>query len=365
MTCSTDTCGVGGWSGPLPGDPDNNLILSATPAFGGIDVSWNYPATNPEAVAYVKLYRGLLPSFGAAILIANVGGNTYYDKSQTNQAIDYYYWIEMVSVNGTVGALIGPANATARPTIDAMIEQLTGQIDAGVLAQSLKAKIDQITLNAQAIVTESQTRATADDAYSTLMTQVQAGVASLYSTVQTEITTRQAGDSTLASAINTVQSTFGTNLASAQTTLQTNINIVDGKVHDIGARYTATVTVNGLVGGFGVYNDGSSVEAGFDVDTFWVGKTSLNKKKPFIISGGETFINQAVIASASIDIAKINKATILNLSALNADMGSITAGNIRFEKPGDPTSAIIMDKATQTLTVWNAGVMRVKLGNLA
>lgn len=323
MTCSTNTCGVGGWSGPLPGDPDNNLILSATPAFGGIDVSWNYPATNPEAVAYVKLYRGLLNNFNSAIEIAVVGGNTYFDKSSNNLAITYFYWIEMVSVNGTVGSLIGPASAMARPTIEAMIEKLTGQIDAGVLAQSLKAQIDRIELNAQAIVSESQARATADGAYSTLMTQVQAGVASLYSTVQTEITTRQAGDSTLASAINTVQSSFGTNLASVQQTLQSNIKTVGDKVTQIGALYTVNTTVNGLVGGFGIYNDGTHIEAGFDVDTFWVGKTGTNKKKPFIIYDGETFIDTAAIRNASIDQAKIG-----DLSAEKITTGALSASRI-------------------------------------
>jgi hypothetical protein len=364
MTCSTNECGTGLGSVILPGDPNNNSVLSATPAFGGIDVSWTMPTTNPQAVAYTKLYRGLLANFNAALLIARVGGDQYYDKSTGNVQTQYYYWIKHVSVNGTEGELIGPASAVARPPISAVIEQLTGQIDSGALAQSLKTEIDKITLNAQAITQESVARVAANNAYSLLMTQVQAGVDDLYSTVQTEITSRQDGDSTLAAAINTVQSTFGTNLATAQTTLQTNINTVNGKVTEIGALYTTKVTVNGLVGGFGIYNNGSSIEAGFDVDTFWVGKTNANKKKPFIISGGETFINQAVIASASIDIAKINKATISNLAALNADMGYINAGQIRFNKPGDPSSCIIMDSASQTLTVYNLGVARVKIGNL-
>ena len=58
-SCTTGTCGVGGWGGPLPGDPDNNSVLTATPAFGGIDVSWSYPGTNPQAVAHTVLYRGV------------------------------------------------------------------------------------------------------------------------------------------------------------------------------------------------------------------------------------------------------------------------------------------------------------------
>jgi hypothetical protein len=75
---------------------------------------------------------------------------------------------------------------------------------------------------------------------------------------------------------------------------------VDGKVTQIGALYTVkvnTVTSDGvaLVGGFGIYNDGSTVQAGFDVDEFWVGNTQANKRKPFIISGGVTYIDEAAI----------------------------------------------------------------------
>lgn len=304
-TCSTNACGLGGFGGPLPGDPDNNSILSATPAFGGIDVSWTYPTTNPEAVAHTILYRGVLPDFNTAIVIATMGGNIFYDKSTSEQVVQQYYWIRIVSVNGTVGELIGPASAVARPTIEVVLEQLAGRIDAGTLAQSLKTEIDRITLNAQAITQESAARVSANDAYSVLMTQVQAGVDGAYSVLNQEITARQAGDSSLVSQINTAQSVLGNSIATAQTTLQTNIDTVDGKANAIGALYTAKVTVNGLVGGFGVYNNGTEVQAGFDVDTFWVGRTDSDKVKPFIIQDGVVYMNAAVIKDGTIGSAKI------------------------------------------------------------
>ena len=438
-TCSTNACGVGGWGGPLPGDPDNNSILSATPAFGGIDVSWTYPGTYPEAVAHVILYRGVLPDFNAAIVIATVGGNFFYDKSTSPQLTQYYYWITIVSVNGTVGAPIGPASAIAKPPIASVIEGLTAQIDAGFLAQSLKTEIDKITLNyaeltaeiydrvaantalsaaladvqsgvdqslayigqeitlrqdgdsalaiqvnsvatanasnlaliqaettarvtadsafatqlttvaaltdsnAAAIQTEQTARANADSALSTSITTVAAAaggknktysqaaaptgtlvagdiwfdtddnrkayrysgsawvatddarIASTAAALTTEQTARANADSALASQITTAQSTLNGSIASVQTTLQTNINTVNGKVTEIGALYTAKVSVNGLIGGFGIYNNGTTIQAGFDVDEFWVGKTQANKRKPFIISGGVTYIDEAAI----------------------------------------------------------------------
>jgi hypothetical protein len=574
-SCATTTCGVGGWGGPLPGDPDNNSILTATPAFGGIDVSWTYPASNPEAVAYVQLYRGLSSIFANAILLATVGGNFFYDKSTSSQLIEYFYWIKIVSVNGTVGALIGPASAIAKPPIADVIEGLTGRIDSGLLAQDLKSEIDKITLNYTDLLNEVDSRIAANTALSAALAQVQSGVVQTLAFINEEITQRQEGDSSVVTQVNTIaaanannlaliqqeqvarvdgdsanaalyttlnsqvnnpttglpatratltndyytkadtnsaissatlnlvsqtglntalssytttaslqtnyftktqtnsaisssatslqatintnhttamnaaaaaqtsantantllsdissdslltpgekpvvvkeyntliaeqagiqaqassygitteltaynnavsalttylngrtgwdvipgsnvtidgttfrtnfqnvyttrqallnaiharakeladnaqgtantvsanltnnyltsvetnsaissaittsQTTLNDNIASAQTTLQTNIDTVDGEVTQIGARYTAVVSVNGLIGGFGVYNDGSTIQAGFDVDEFWVGKTQSNKRKPFIISGGVTYIDEAAI----------------------------------------------------------------------
>lgn len=320
-------CGTGGWTGPLPGDPDNNSILTATPAFGGIEVSWTFPLLNPYAVAHTELYRSTINDFSLAVRRAVVDGSYFFDRLDAALGVPYYYWIVIVSVNGTYGDPIGPATASPRPLIEDLIEQLTGQIDAGVLAQSLKTEIDKITLNGNDLFTEIQNRIAADDLMGATVQQAQDDVNAALTYINTEITQRIAADnafvqqlnvmaasvndntaailneqtlrvsadSTLAAQITTVQSGFESDLASVQTTLQTNIDTVNDEVTSIGALYTAKVTVNGLVGGFGVYNDGTEVEAGFDVDTFWIGRTAANKRKPFIVQNDEVFIDQAVI----------------------------------------------------------------------
>jgi hypothetical protein len=74
----------------------------------------------------------------------------------------------------------------------------------------------------------------------------------------------------------------------------------------LNSEYTVKVQTdvdgNSIVGGFGVATDSStgSVEAGFDVDTFWVGKLG-NKTFPFIIKNNETFIKEAVVESLTIN----------------------------------------------------------------
>lgn len=363
--CSTNTCGVGGWDGPLPGDPDNNSALHARGTFGGIDVTWTLPATNPHAVAFTRIWRGVLPDFNAAIIIAEVGGNTYYDKNTSTLDTYYYYWIQFVSINGTVFDPIGPDAALSRPAIANVITGLSAQIDDGFLASSLKSTIDSIGTNYTAFLKEVQDRHTATDTLAASIALLQTSVSETMTFVNEEIVNRQEGDSALVAELNTVAVANGENIAAVQTTLQADIDLINGELVSIGALYTAKVTVNGLIGGFGVYNDGTEVQAGFDVDKFWVGRTNLDKKKPFIIQDDEVFINQAVIANASIDAAKIDTATIQNLSAFSADMGTLTAGKIKFEQQGAPSNYMTIDAATQSLRVYNNGVLRVKIGNLA
>jgi hypothetical protein len=555
MICDDNSCGTGSGNIPKPGDPSNNGVLSATPAFGGIDINWTFPTTNPFAVAYTTIYRALSANFNGAILLApQVGGGFYYDP--VDPGIEYFYWITFVSINGTVGEVIGPVSAVARSSIEKTIEDLTGKIDSGVLAQSLKTEIARIpaidekifqetqeridtqwtlaeqilqqqeisdetvtkvvdettqrqtadsavvtsinqlyaqaggnaaaisqeaivrankdealatlitnlsvqngdtlaalreeervratadealsqriiTLavttgtNTAAIRTEETARATADEALSTRITSVLAKTdtnsAAILSeqtarttadsalgvridtvsattgsnavAIQTEITARTTADTALGTRIDTVQTktdqngaaitseitarttadtalgsriditntkvgqntaavldettarvtgdaalatritqtetSLNGNLAQAQTQLQTKIDTVNGKVTAIGALYTAKVTVNGLIGGFGIYNDGTEVEAGFDVDTFWVGRTGANKRKPFIIVGGETFIDQAVINQLTFDKLRAADGSVIvengKLKAAYIDADNITARKI-------------------------------------
>lgn len=147
---SEKVCGTGSGNFPQPGDPDlNNSILNAAPAFGGIDVFWTYPNLNAHAVAHTILYRSTNPDPATRVKLRTVSGEFYYDKVDPSKGITYYYWIQIVSVNGTVGDFIGPASAMARPTIEQTIEMLSGQITEGALGQALKGEINRIeSLNA-------------------------------------------------------------------------------------------------------------------------------------------------------------------------------------------------------------------------
>jgi hypothetical protein len=356
-------CGTGGWVGPKPGDPDNNSILSAVPVFGGIEVSYSYPTTNPQAVAYAELFRANANDFSLAIQRVVMHGNTFYDKVDTGT--QYWYWLRIYSVNGTPGDLIGPATAAARPLIEDLLEQLTGAIDSGVLAASLKTDIDKITLNYNELNNRLISLSGDDAALSAAIANVQQGVAEALALVIDETAVRQSGQSALVEQVDAIaalnqntaaaviterearvsqfeslayqleqlvvggsdgaqaalvmkalakvvggdalvqQITTGElslldQVAAVETASTVSLESVGNTVTQIGAQYTAKVKVNGLIGGFGVFNDGTEVQAGFDVDEFWVGRTGPDKKKPFVIKDGEVFIDEAAIDTLTI-----------------------------------------------------------------
>lgn len=81
-------------------------------------------------------------------------------------------------------------------------------------------------------------------------------------------------------------------------------------IDDLGNLYTVNVNEDGLVGGFGIFNDGTTVEAGFLVDSFWIGRTNSDKRKPFIIDNGVTYIDEAMIRDASIQEGQLGPITI-------------------------------------------------------
>lgn len=393
MSCADTVCGTGGWTGPLPGDPDNNVTLSAVAASGGIDVSWSYPATNPYAVIHTLLYRGITSDFTAAVQQRVVAGNHYFDRIPSTEIRRYYYWIQLVSVNSTVGSVIGPASAIPGNAVQDTLESLTGLIDAGYLAQSLRSEIDRISLlssdlsaealtrftnnevlaaalaavqaesgealayildevtqrtnenealltsinalavgmngNLAAIAEEKTVRATADEATADSIEVLVGRVDTTAAAIQNEQTLRVSADAAIANSLTTVQTAFGNNLSSVQTNLESKITTVGGKVTDIGALFSTKVQVNGLFGGMGIYNDGTTVQAGFDVDNFWLGRTTSGVK-PFIVDNGVVYMDKARIRDADIDTLKIagNAVTVpvfssgISLNIAGAGMGT-------------------------------------------
>ena len=546
MNCIGSVCGTGGWSGPQPGDPDNTSIISAQGVPGGIEVSWSYPTINPHATSYFILYRGTSAVFSTAIQKGQVSGNSYFDRIAEEDQDTYFYWIQIVSINGTVGERIGPASARASGFISNLITKLTSRIDEGALAQELREKLGKIDLLERDFGQEILDRITSNEVLANALAQVQSATGEAMTFIQDEVTARTNENEAFVSSINaiaagmagnaaaiteeqTVRVTKDLALANDIEILYTNmgatsaaiteerrvrtekdnatasaLNALVADIEDtnaavaterlarinadgaIGLRvddvvatanaagaavtsidtakigysvlrgtsapfdgngttivypsskyptstypqysvnrtriidkvgvtewnltpagvakpldwlrglplatsikqigvadpnggyatlessflaqqdlngdfkgmYTAKVDVNGLIGGFGIYNDGHVVEAGFDVDRFWIGRTT-NKKKPFIINGGVVYIDSAMIADATIDNAKIANAAITSAKIADAQITNAKIGNaaITNAKIGnlEVSTLKIADSAVTSLFETNTG----------
>lgn len=453
MSCVETVCGTGGWTGPKPGDPDNNVLLSANCVFGGIEVSWTYPVVYPHAVAHTLLYRGVTNVFDQAAQRGVVAGSIFFDKLDVLTNTQYYYWIQVVSVNGTVGETIGPVSAIAVPIGEQTIEKISERINEGVLAQSLRTSIANITVIGQDLLREIQDRLdsnlalqaaltavqsetgealtyilnevsqriTADSAMVSSINAISAGLAGNAAALVEERTVRVTKDDALTQSISTLNATFNSNIAAiintqttqanAQSTLAqsvtqnyaefgankattsnkltalasaddvlardistlfvksteasaaineertarinqagitaqkvdtasatlygntatgevgltSKITTLDGKVTGIGSLYTVKANVNGLIGGFGTYNDGQTVQGGWDVDSFWVGRPNEGGVRPFTIHHGTVYIDKARIRDADIDTLKIkdNAVTVpVGISSSGVDCGT-------------------------------------------
>ena len=367
MSCVDVVCGTGGGIGPLPGDPDNSVVLSANSVFGGIDVTWTYPVTNPQAIAYFILYRGLSNDFSLSVERGRISGNFFYDKIPVDTDTLYYYWIRWFSVQGTTGDTIGPAAALAKPTISELLVGLSGKIDKSALGQLLAADIEKIAGLGTSITEEIANRLADTAALGEVITDVNGKAVTAVTLIQQEVTQRKTADSatinsltlmgvgynnSIAGLAETIELKAGPNSALAKkvTTVEVAINgdVATGQIGlsamlgdfkdefgnpiPNGVAYTGKVKYNGLVGGFGVFNNGKYVSAGFDVDSFYIGRVTPSganvTAKPFVVdTDGKVYMNDAVIKHVTID-----KLTTGTGSALIDENGIIRSrGNGGFD----------------------------------
>ncbi|TXH19619.1 MAG: hypothetical protein E6R03_00305 [Hyphomicrobiaceae bacterium] len=365
VACSViGQCGVGGWGGPQPGDPDGTILLSASVVYGGIRLRWTLPAINPEAVAHVEIHRGVTTDFQQSMRLDTGSGGSYFDQVEVVTPTTFFYWVRVISIHGTIGALVGPASATAVPVAIQTIEHLSGLIDQGLLAQSLREPIERIALNYTELTSKIAERVAGDAALSAALALVQQGLQESVAFIHQEIVSRTNGqeaiitqlntlaavngdsaaaifeersarvaadeaqaqqmlslnaalsnvgaivnvdrnasvsrDNALASQIATVQSTLGTEVASVRNTMETRIDQTNGRINAI---WNVQVDVNGNIGGFGLMGTGRTIEAGFDVDKFWIGRAG--KVRPFIIQDGVVYMDTVRIRDLTIGTQKL------------------------------------------------------------
>lgn len=350
------SCGTGYNQVTHPGDPDlNNGYVTATGSFNGITVFWSLPADS-HAVGNVKVWRSSSSSFLTASQIATSQGSSYFDSADgISSERTYYYWVQLVSINGTVGNVLGPASAKMRPTISQVLEMLEGQVSSTLLAGDLRTELNGIGQLDYKLNQEIAARVGAEDLltdlYSGLQDQLQQQGTLLFNEVRTRQTEVQAaivkaegigatldnqiglivdeqgvilnaiGDETkpgsIVYRISRTELTVGNQAAAIEESSKVLNGYTDAEgnyVEGLAAQYMVKTDVNGFVAGFGLYNDGQDSQFIVNANTFAVGvpgaagqgrypfivRTNPNDNTSYVAFNSDVFIDNGAINNAMI-----------------------------------------------------------------
>jgi hypothetical protein len=224
-------------------------------------------------------------------------------------------------------------NATDITALETTVNDST----TGVAATASGLSTLETTVTTQG--TATTTNATDITALETTVNNPTTGVAasaSGLSTLSTTVSNQGGAITSSASDITTLNTTVGNNSASIQSHT--------ASINGISAEQFVKVDVNGNVAGYGLYADASSSEFAVNADVFKI-SDGASKVVPFAVVNGNTYINTALIADASIDSAKIANLTVDMAQVTGvltaSQIGAITVTGSMIEAGAYLTSPVI------------------------
>ena len=346
---------------------------------GGRNYLLDSKTSGTKVIASTELSKILAPgsvismSFDIDITSAVSAGSRNRIGYETNFAINGFTYYCGVFLNNAASQPIGkyrikgqfiiPATWTAGSTVFPSSFPYIVQTSGGAFTVS-NVKMEVGTLHTDWLpATEDMATASAVNILDTKVTNIDGRVTTQASTL-TQIQTDVAGNSAA---------------------IQVQGNTING----IKAEYTIKLDVNGLVAGIGLINDGTSTAIGMNADYFYIGKPSSGKK-PFIVTtssqtiGGVTYpagtwidvamIASATIGSAHIGSAAITNAKIANLAVDNAKIADLTIQGAKIANAAigtakianlAVTNALIADAAITNAKIANAAIQSANIADLA
>lgn len=288
------------------GSPPPPTGVTASPAIRNVIVTWDLPDYPNHA--YAEVWGASTNDIGTAELLGQTPGGVYVDA--LGPSATRYYWVRFVNTQFTTGAYNSTfgTSATTAPdlayTMDLLAAAYGDTSEAPFFQLNSAQVIDGVTIPAG--------------------TYIKAGF--IYDGV---ITNAKIADAAIdnAKVANLDAGKITTGFINAA---RIQAGSLDAKIANL---------------------DAAVIGSGF-LDAARIQNASITTAKI-----GDAQITDAKIASVS--ASKINVAT---LSALSADMGTITAGQIRLPATGN--SYITIDGANSRIDVYEAGALRVRIGNL-
>ena len=215
---------------------------------------------------------------------------------------------------------------------------------------------------------EVRTRTDADTAMTTRIETLTAALGVNTAAISNEASVRASADAALSTSISNVQATTNSNTAAIQTVSSAQTS-TDGKLNAMWA-VKAQVTSQGqyVAAGFGlgIENGPAGLQSQFLVqaDKFAVvNGTNATLTAPFVVTGGQVFMNEALITKAMITNAIIG--STITASAQTNWGGSImtidfTNGSVTTRHPTMANTYTVMDRAG--VRVYVSNILRVRMG---
>lgn len=263
------------------------------------------------------------------------------------------------------------ANVLATWTAKAQIvEERTVRANADyAMAQQIIQLSATVDDSLAQITTELQVQATAIEANATSITNLQTEVDGNLATINEELSVVSDQTSANATAITTLEASVGDNTAAIETT-QSVVADLNG---DLSAMYSIKLGIQsdgkyyaaGM--GIGIENtpSGMQTQVLFVADRFAIlNNINGSPTSPFIVTGGQTIINSAIIGDATITNAKIGGQIQSNVNGTNGQPAWYfnKAGSAGFNST---TTGGSMQMTGDFIKIFDSGgVRRVQLGNL-
>lgn len=397
MSCAeTGTCGTGSYGAPvtLPGDPImGGATITAVAAFGGIEVKWSLPTENLGGLSKIHVFRSTVADEGTAVLQSTVAGDRYVDTNVTG-GIQYFYWIQMLSVQGTLGPMLGPVSCVAAVRYEQIIADITGQITIDDVNQIFRDELARLNTLQLGLDTEIADRLALDTNLTAALSSVQSSYTGTYADIVNEQSTLTSDISSVATELNRIVAghsnlTFATIINDYSTTAEVDSAIataitglqsgtdVDNAIATALVSYSTTVEMDsaistattGLQSATDVDNKiatalvsySTTTEMNSAISTATIGLQSAtdvdNKIATVIADYSTTTDMNAAIASATIDLQSATEvdntvATALVDYSTTVQMNSaISSATTGLQSANDVTNSIASALVDYSTTV--------------
>ena len=338
-----------------------NLHIAGTLA--SIQLSWD-PTNNPN-IGAVEIWRALVNDLSTAAAVGTTSGlaRTYVDAIGAGGS--FFYWIRYISkanIAGPFNAVAGTLG-TAGTDAEYLLTLLQDEITRSQLHEDLGQQIDLIAAPPEVVgsvawhmAREEQGRVEGDAVLAARIAQIAVNSGDFGALIREEAEARADADEAIASDVLQLQAVVTdpeTGLVEQFAAVKVTAEASASAVNGVKAKYGVQVDTDGVAGGFELLGGGGKVDFGVRANTFFVAApkgAGIPNQVPFVVRttwttvGGFSYppgvyMDQVFVYNLSGDrIAvkslKADRIDAAQLSAISADLGTVTAARIQSAASG-------------------------------